>query len=133
MWSGSETISFGNNDADNGDGVENPFTFVVSGTVTAIPQEITVLDGATSIVSGQTTPINFGSAVHNATGPSKTFTIRNDGDQTLTLDHAVFEHGALHGGPTGPDQPGRRTIDHLHRHLDHRRGMVRFRDDIVRQ
>ena len=86
LWSGSETISFGNNDADNGDGVENPFTFVVSGTVTAVPPEITVLDGTTSIVSGQTTPINVGSAVHNATtGPSQTFTIRNDGDQTLTL------------------------------------------------
>ena len=53
--------------------------------MTAIPPEITVLDGTTSIVSGQTTPINLGSAVHNAAGPSKTFTIRNDGDQPLTL------------------------------------------------
>ena len=39
---------FANNDADNGDGVENPFTFVVSGTVTALPPEITVLDGTTA-------------------------------------------------------------------------------------
>ena len=35
VWSGSETILLFSNDADNGDGVENPFTLVVSGTVTA--------------------------------------------------------------------------------------------------
>ena len=49
-----------------------------------MPPEITVLDGTTNIASGQTTPISLGSVVHNAAGPSETFTIRNDGDQTLT-------------------------------------------------
>ena len=34
VWSGSETISFLNNDSDNGDGVESPFTILLSGTVT---------------------------------------------------------------------------------------------------
>ena len=85
VWSGSEQIALGNNDADNGDGVENPFTFVVSGKVTQLPPEITVLDGATTITSGQTTPIGLGTAVRGAAGPTKTFTIRNDGDQTLRL------------------------------------------------
>ena len=50
-WSGSETISFGNNDADNGDGVENPFTFVVAATVTARLHDFSTLglyDPATS-------------------------------------------------------------------------------------
>ena len=78
------------NDADNGDGVENPFTFVVSGSVTAMPPEITVLDGTTNITSGQTTPIDLGSAVRDMAGPTATFTIRNDGDQTLVLTASSF-------------------------------------------
>ena len=48
-------------------------------------QEITVLDGTTVIVCGQTTPIDIGSMWQRGVSPSKTFTIRNDGDQTLTL------------------------------------------------
>ena len=73
VWTpgGTETISFGNNDADNGDGVENPFKLLVSGAVTAIPPEITVLDGTTNIVSGQTTPIDVGSAMHNGPVPAR--------------------------------------------------------------
>jgi hypothetical protein len=80
VWSGSETISFVSNDAN-----ESPFTFVVSAAVTGTLPEITILDGSTEIVSGQTTPIDFGSVVHNAAAASKTFTICNDGEQTLTL------------------------------------------------
>ena len=80
IWSGSEQISFADNDASG-----SPFTFVVSGGVTAMPPEITVLNGTTEITSGKTTPINLGSAVHDAAGPTMAFTIRNDGDQTLTL------------------------------------------------
>ena len=53
--------------------------------MTAVPPEITVLDGALVIVDGQTAPIDLGSAVHNAAGASKTFTIRNDGDENLDL------------------------------------------------
>jgi cyclophilin family peptidyl-prolyl cis-trans isomerase len=41
VWSGSETVSFANTDADNGDGVESPFTFTVSGTVTLAPHDWT--------------------------------------------------------------------------------------------
>ena len=85
VWSGSETISFACNDADNGDGDESTFTFVVSGTVTALPTEITILDGNTVLTDGQTTAISFGTAVHNGTALTKTFTIRNDGDAALTL------------------------------------------------
>ena len=72
VWSGSEQIAILSNDADNGDGVENPFTFVVSGRVTAMPPEIAVFDGTTSILSGQTTPIDLGSAARGAAGPAGT-------------------------------------------------------------
>jgi hypothetical protein len=84
-WTGTQVVSFGNNDGDNGDGVENPFTFGVSGTVIAVGPEISVWDGLTNIPSGQTTPINLGSVIHNTTGPGKTFTISNYGGQPLTL------------------------------------------------
>ena len=113
--------------------MENPFTFVVSGAVTAIPQEITVLDGSTSIISGQTTPINLGSAAHNATGPSQTFTIHNDGDQTLTLTTPFANTAHFTVGQPGLTSLTAGTNDHLHRHLEHRRSVVRFRDDIVWQ
>ena len=58
---------------------------------------VAVLDGTTTIINGQTTPIDLGSAVHNAAGPSETFTIRNDGLQSFTLVTPFAQHGALHG------------------------------------
>ena len=109
------------------------FTFPVSGAVTAIPQEITVLDGTTNIVSGQTTPINLGSAVHNATGPSKTFTIHNDGDQTLTLTTPFSSTAHFTVGQPGLTSLDPGAYDHLHRDVEHRRRVVWFREDIVRQ
>ena len=89
IWTGFERVSFTNNDADNGDGVESPFTFTVSGSVTPVPPEITVLLGTTRITSDQPIPIDFGTAVLGMTGSSKTFTIRNDGKLTLVLTAPV--------------------------------------------
>ena len=80
VWTGSETISLTNSDTDEG-----TFTFVVSGTVTSLPAEITVLDGTTVVSSGGTVAIFGGNVLVNATSPTKTFTIRNDGEETLTL------------------------------------------------
>ena len=85
IWSGSEKISFGNNDADNSDGVENPFSFLVNGTVNPSPAVLTILDGTTAIPAEQSNLVDFGSVVQGRTGTSKTFTIRNDGDEMLVL------------------------------------------------
>lgn len=84
IWTGTERVSFTNNDADNGDGLESPFNFTVSGSVTPVPPEITVLLGKTRITTDQT-PINFGTGILGMAGPSKTFTIRNDGKLPLDL------------------------------------------------
>ena len=72
-------VRFENNDPD-----ENPFSFPLSGMVTG-PPEVAVLDGATPITDGQTAPVNIGSAAQGTTGPSKTFTVRNDGGAALVL------------------------------------------------
>ena len=41
--------------------------------------------GSTNIADNSTTPVNFGSVVQGQTGPSVTFTVRNDGGQILNL------------------------------------------------
>lgn len=96
----SELVSFTNNDANNGDTVESPFTFWVSGTVTDKPPEITVLDKMTGIVivNGQTT-IDVGTAHRFGVGPSKTFTIRNDGDLPLNLSPPFSNTARFTVGP----------------------------------
>src|SRR5439155_13456679 len=54
---------------------------------------ITVLQGATNITDGATTPINFGSVTQGQTGPSITFTVRNDGGQILTTSGLAVPTG----------------------------------------
>jgi P pilus assembly chaperone PapD len=77
----SGDITFTNNDSN-----ENPFSFPVTGMVTPPPpSEVTVLLGPNNITDGQATPIDFGSVGQGQTGPSLTFTVRNDGSQTLAL------------------------------------------------
>ena len=78
-------ISFATNDLS-----ANPFNFKVKGKVTPLPPEISVFDGPTNITSGQTTSIDLGSAARGMVAPSETFTIRNDGDQTLVLNAKSF-------------------------------------------
>jgi hypothetical protein len=74
-------ISIGTNDAD-----ENPFNLAVTAVVTpALLPEITVFDGATELASGSAAVIDFGTVVRRQTGPTRTFTIRNDGSTTLTI------------------------------------------------
>jgi cyclophilin family peptidyl-prolyl cis-trans isomerase len=83
VWSGSEQISFDTNDSTNDGVTEDPFTILVSGSVTAPPPEITVLKGSTPVQSGGT--IDLGEAMHNTAGSTITLTIRNDGEQNLNL------------------------------------------------
>ena len=74
-------ISLTTNDAD-----ENPFNFAIAGLVNSdqLP-EITLLDGFTNIADGSAVPIDFGFATQGLTAPTRTFTVRNDGSDTLTL------------------------------------------------
>ena len=84
VWSGSEQITLSSNDAN-----QPAFAFLLSGVIATVPAEITVLYGDTSLTIGDT--VDFGSVVQNRTGSSKTFTIRNDGEETLTLDSSSFK------------------------------------------
>jgi hypothetical protein len=49
------------------------------------PAQIHVLQAGTAITNGQTNAVNFGTAVTNQTGPTLTFTVTNEGGQTLDL------------------------------------------------
>lgn len=74
----SGTISFSTNDSD-----ENPFSFTVSGVVTALPSpEIVVEQGATGIALAGT--YAFGDASQGS-GITRTFTVKNSGTAPLVL------------------------------------------------
>jgi hypothetical protein len=73
-------ISFSNNDDD-----ENPFSFAITGTVLAGGPEITVLVGAANVADGSVAAVDFGNVLLGQVGPTRTFTVRNDGSQPLTL------------------------------------------------
>ena len=51
----------------------------------ATSPEITVLVGTTAVRDGQATPASFGFAAQGASGPTRIFTVRNDGGVPLTL------------------------------------------------
>jgi len=73
------TISFANNDADGGDGIESPFTFMIKGIVSSGPNpeiEIWQLqsDGSkTQITDGQTALVSFDALVNTLPLPTQTF------------------------------------------------------------
>jgi hypothetical protein len=80
------TVSFTNNAPG-----QSPFSFTVSGTVTAPPTpEIELLDGATNIPLNGT--VQMGTTVVG-TAVVKTFTIRNIGSQALTVETPVLPAG----------------------------------------
>jgi hypothetical protein len=79
----SGTISFANSDSD-----ENPFDFAVTATVNPAPPQIpdiSVKLGGTDIADNTTAAIGFGSVNQNAAGPTRTFTVFNDGTGPLTI------------------------------------------------
>lgn len=60
--------------------------------------EVTVLGNAVSIADGDTTPTatdhtNFGSVAIGSAGVTRTFTVRNDGNSTLTLSNLTLPTG----------------------------------------
>ncbi|MEG3835181.1 choice-of-anchor D domain-containing protein, partial [Microcoleus sp. Z1_C3] len=82
------TLQFVNNDSD-----ENPFNFPISASVTATPvPEIQVLDGATDIVDGTESTIDFGNVTVGGT-LNKTFTVKNLGTAVLNLSNPTLPTG----------------------------------------
>lgn len=74
------------------------FRIPVTAEVKALPQPvqtplIAVLDFQTVITSGQATPVNFGSGTVNGVPPTKSFTVRNDGQSALTLSNPQLPPG----------------------------------------
>jgi len=55
--------------------------------------EITVLIGSDVITDGQATPIDFGTVEVGGAGATRTFTVRNDGRQTLNLGEVTLPSG----------------------------------------
>ncbi len=100
----SGQVSFSTNDSD-----EDPFFFVVSGTVTLSggPPEVTVLLDGGQVFHGQAMAIDFGSVQQGAPGPTRTFTVRNDGGQTLSLGTPALPTGfSLSEGLLSSLEPG---------------------------
>ena len=88
----STTVSIANDDAD-----ENPYTFVIQGTVTDGP-EIDVQGNGISIADGDTSPdvsdnTEFGSVAVGDPPVDHTFTIENLGNQLLTFGPTVTVTG----------------------------------------
>ncbi|MDM8565713.1 choice-of-anchor D domain-containing protein [Candidatus Halobeggiatoa sp. HSG11] len=96
-FNGSLTIA--SNDADNndGDGVENPYTFLIQGIVESpitVSPNIQILEG-TTVVGDM---VDFG--VTSVGIPLvKTFTIKNSGDANLVVDISSIGKGFIVGKP----------------------------------
>jgi hypothetical protein len=76
-------VSFANSDTD-----ENPFNIAVTATVNPAPPEIPdirVRVGGNDIADNTTAPVDFGSVNQGVTGPTRTFTVFNDGTGPLTI------------------------------------------------
>jgi len=69
----------------NGDQIENPFNFPVSGWVATATPEVAVFLGESEIANGQTTPVDFGASEGGHAGQELTFTVANYGLQNLAL------------------------------------------------
>jgi uncharacterized delta-60 repeat protein len=86
-------VSFSTNDVN-----ENPFSFVISGTIQAPAPEIEVTGNNEIIVDGDTTSsaldhTDFGLGGAFQTGPTRVFTVRNIGTADLTLGPVTVPAG----------------------------------------
>jgi RHS repeat-associated protein len=84
--------------ASDGTGKTSPMSAEFPVTIIAPPPEVTVLGNDRSIADGSTTPstadhTDFGSVEKNGVGPTRTFTVRNDGGETLTLGYVSWPTG----------------------------------------
>jgi Ca2+-binding RTX toxin-like protein len=117
MTGGAGNDSFIANDSqadtlNGGTGDDNAIADVTLDTYNSIESgnlpapEITVLSGATSLTDNAST-VNFGSVNVGVTGPTRTFTVRNDGTDALSVgDISVPVGFSLVNPLVGPIQPG---------------------------
>lgn len=85
---------------DGGDGFDTVSAFDVSDTFNSIEAGIpvakaSVTQGANAITNAQATPIDFGTVNQDDTGPSLTFTVKNDGTDVLVLDSINLPAGFI--------------------------------------
>jgi endo-1,4-beta-D-glucanase Y len=99
----SASISIPNNDSD-----ENPYTFIVSGSGSAVPvAEINVKQGTTNLLSGSGT-YGFGTRTIATSSAAVTFTIENTGNADLTV--GTISLGGLHPGDFSVTQATSATV-----------------------
>ncbi len=86
------TVSFNTNDAD-----ENPYTFTVTGSVTAPPAPEVMVEDQTAVPSVEITnnggPVNFGSTTQGSAALSRTFLVSNTGNAELTIGSVTVPAG----------------------------------------
>ena len=97
----------GNITLTNNDPTNNPFTFLVSGTVTAQAPQLGVFNGTNVITNGQPTAVSFGSVQQNQMGPAMTFTVTNTGALPLVFTNVTVPAGfTVVTNPPSPIAPG---------------------------
>ncbi|HEY7120635.1 MAG TPA: choice-of-anchor D domain-containing protein [Tepidisphaeraceae bacterium] len=110
MGAKSGSVSFGTNDSN-----ENPFSFAISGTVGqpgagGTPEVTVTMTNGTPVVDGASGAIGFGTVQQNATAPTRTFRVRNDGNGMLTVGSVSVPGGYTVVAPlAGPILPGATT------------------------
>lgn len=75
---------------------ENPFLIAIRGSVVAnavAAPEITVLQGATNLINGVSSAIDFGTVEEGQSEPYRLFTVRNEGTAPLTLGNIELPAG----------------------------------------
>ena len=82
----------GNITFTTGDPDTPTFKIPITGTVLTAPQ-LAVKNGSTTITNGQSSAVNFGSVLLNATGPTITFTVSNAGGTALTTSGLTVPGG----------------------------------------
>ncbi len=81
-------LSFATNDAD-----ESPFRFNISGQVNARSPEISVQLSGNNISNNRVSPVNFGTVLLGTSPAEKTFTVSNNGTDTLSLGSVLLPAG----------------------------------------
>ena len=91
LGSKSGSITIASNDPD-----ENSFQIAIRGSVVAsavAAPEITVLQGATNLMNGASSAIDFGTVEEGQSEPYRLFTVRNEGTAPLTLGNIELPAG----------------------------------------